>query len=103
MVNPSPRQAPTTPGADAHLLERRSICDAVAKVRLEPGERASQVIGAVLRRAVPGEAVVAAGVAGELDLAADLQERHEHLLALADRAPLVGLPMDDQGWRRHTI
>jgi hypothetical protein len=47
--------------------------------------------------AQPLEQLGSAGIAGELDLAAGLAQGREHLLALADRAAVIGFAMHDQG------
>src|SRR5215213_7795316 len=65
----------------------------------EPVEDARVHVHAVLGRAVDQEDVAAARVAGQLDLAADLLEAHEHLLGLADWAALIRLALDDEGRR----
>src|SRR5579859_4400381 len=80
-----------------------SMSHRVAQVGLEPGERAREEVLAVGGRADAQEEMRAAGVARELDLAAVLVQRGEHLLALADGAAVVRLTMQDQRGRLDAV
>jgi len=72
-----------------------------AQVVGEPAKHAPEEVDPVLGQTAGAEEEVRpARVADEFGLAAGPSQRHEHLLALAERAALVGLAVDDQGRRR---
>src|SRR4051794_29251588 len=63
----------------------------------EPADRAAQEVFGVGGRAAAQEEVRAAGIADEFGLDAGIEQGDEELLALADRAAVVLLAVDDQG------
>src|SRR3954447_25000456 len=79
-------------------LELSNLLTSPAEILAEPGQLPGQHIYAVFGWAAGDEAVGAAGVADEFGLAADLHQCGEELFSLVQRAAIIGLAVDDQGW-----
>src|SRR3954447_18371533 len=87
------------PGHRSSFLALRSsiLLLRLAEVAAEPADCAGQEVLGVGGRAATQEEVRAAGIADELGLDAGVEEGDEELLALADRAAVILLAVDDQG------